>query len=200
MAPLPGGRGAAEKLFLTYFAGNGGDRVPRGRRQLKFIIMRHLLTGAALALAAAAAVPAAADDDTRIVIYSSTGGQPVETAIGEVRKITFGDSSFAIIYNDAQMPATEMGYDDVRCIRFGSATTGIAAAGNDGNDIRLALEDGRLVVGGISGRTEIALYDMAGRRLYARTTTTDTVIPTDGMEKGVYILRANGKSFKFRKL
>lgn len=141
----------------------------------------------------------AQDDDTKLVIYSHDGSAPVEISIYDIRKVTFQDDTFTMVYEDGIAADQQFAYDDVRCVKFSGETTGIGSVQSDqlGDDITISRGASSIIVGGVTERAQLRLFDISGRPVLSQTLTSDTTISTEALPAGVYILRVNNKTFKF---
>ncbi len=149
-----------------------------------------------------AAMPSSAQqEETKLVIYNHAGGSPVEIPIDNVRKVTFQDTYFTMMYNDGMQADDTFAYDDVKSIKFSGIETGIGNINaEDGTgEIVISRSGSQINISGITDKVHIRLFDISGRQIFGRTSAVDTSVSTDELSEGVYILRVNNKSFKFSK-
>lgn len=62
---------------------------------------------------------------------------------------------------------------------------------NDGTDLRIAVNNGSLIIEGVDGNLGIVVYDMQGRVVYSGTARVVENLPS-----GLYIVRAGSQSAK----
>lgn len=155
-----------------------------------------LLASAVISMSATAQ-----DDEVKLVIHNHIGGDPVEISVYDVRKVTFQDDHFTMVYEEGVGPDQQFLYEDVRKISFKNLVTGIENVQEETNEGVTIKRNGSLItVSGISGKAHLGMFDISGRPVMNRTISGETEISTDGLSSGVYILRVNNKTFKFSKI
>ena len=144
---------------------------------------------------------AMAQEEVKLVIHNHYGDEPVEISVYDVRKITFQDSYFTMVYEDGIKPDEQFVYDDVRKITFKNLITGIddVAADETLNGINIKRNGSVISVEGIEGKAQLMIFDLAGRPVFKTTVCNSEEINTEILSPGVYILKVNNKTYKFNK-
>lgn len=150
------------------------------------------------ALLAVSSLAAKADNTESLVFYGTGGNKDNVIELAKIGKLTFGADGFSVVRTDGT--ATDLGYANVRSIKFKNLTTGIdALKRNDAEGIALHYDGQSLWAEGDGAiGAAAAVYSVNGQRM-AGTEYDGSRISVESLPKGVYMFKVGGKSIKFAK-
>ena len=154
--------------------------------------MRRLLL---IAVSVLLALPAISQDvRTSLIIKTDTGEQSVQ--FDELRRITFSGTTVQVEKFDGTAISNDM--TDIIYLSAKSETTNIVTPQNSGNLVENISSDA-ISVNATAGAT-IEIYNMSGSHITTRQLESENgTISIATLPKGIYILRADGRTAKFLK-
>lgn len=154
--------------------------------------MRRLLL---IAVSVLLALPAISQDvRTSLIIKTDTGEQSVQ--FDELRRITFSGTTVQVEKLDGTAISNDMA--DIIYLSAKSETTNIVTPQNSGNLVESISSDA-ISVNATAGAT-IEIYNMSGSHITTRQLESENgTISIATLPKGIYILRAAGRTAKFLK-
>ena len=154
--------------------------------------MRRLLL---IAVSVLLALPAISQDvRTNLIIKTDTGEQSVQ--FDELRRITFSGTTVQVEKFDGTAISNDMA--DIIYLSAKSETTNIVTPQNSGNLVESISSDA-ISVNSTAGAT-IEIYNMSGSHITTRQLESENgTISIATLPKGIYILRADGRTAKFLK-
>ena len=154
--------------------------------------MRRLLL---IAVSVLLALPAISQDvRTNLIIKTDTGEQSVQ--FDELRRITFSGTTVQVEKFDGTAISNDMA--DIIYLSAKSETTNIVTPQNSGNLVESISSDA-ISVNATAGAT-IEIYNMSGSHITTRQLESENgTISIAALPKGIYILRADGRTAKFLK-
>ena len=155
-----------------------------------------------LAIITSVVIPfsAFADDEVTFKVIG-TNGNINEYNLEEVRRLTFQEETFTLMFNSSQGDEI-FRYDGVRCMQFGSVSTGQDNIRIDDavGEFTIRYDGTVLNISGCSDKVQLTVYDISGRPVISQNINGDAAVSTEALNSGVYILKINNKTFKFSKL
>ncbi|MBQ2778666.1 MAG: T9SS type A sorting domain-containing protein [Bacteroidaceae bacterium] len=154
--------------------------------------MRRFLT---IVISIFLALPAISQDArTNLIIKTNAGEQTVQ--FDDLRRITFNATTVQIEKFDGSTISNDMA--NIIYLSATSNTTNILAPQTSGNLVEHISSDA-IVVNCVSGAI-VEIYNMSGSRIATRRLDADNgTISIATLPKGIYILRAEGRTVKFLK-
>ncbi|MBR3854954.1 MAG: T9SS type A sorting domain-containing protein [Bacteroidaceae bacterium] len=154
--------------------------------------MRRFLT---IVISIFLALPAISQDArTNLIIKTNAGEQTVQ--FDDLRRITFNATTVQIEKFDGSTISNDMA--NIIYLSATSKTTDIVAPQTSGNLVEHISSDA-IVVNCVSGAI-VEIYNMSGSRIATRRLDADNgTISIATLPKGIYILRAEGRTVKFLK-
>ena len=154
--------------------------------------MRRFLT---IVISIFLALPAISQDArTNLIIKTNAGEQTVQ--FDDLRRITFNATKVQIEKFDGSTISNDMA--NIIYLSATSKTTDIVAPQTSGNLVEHISSDA-IVVNCVSGAI-VEIYNMSGSRIATRRLDADNgTISIATLPKGIYILRAEGRTVKFLK-
>ncbi len=140
-------------------------------------------------------LPAISQDvRTNLIIKTNTDEQTVQ--FDDLRRITFNGTKVQIEKYDGSTISNDMA--NIIYLSATSKTTDIVAPQTSGNLVKHISSDA-ILVNCASGAT-VEIYNMSGSRIATRKLDADNgTISIATLPKGIYILRADGRTAKFLK-
>lgn len=138
-----------------------------------------------------------------LVLYpSNSGDAPWETSLSEIGKVTFSDTGLAFVGWQGQTLCTQA-YRDVNRIEF--SLTGVGMAGHKAVPDLFVYPNPVVDYLNMAGwdaeeKADIAIYSITEQPFHAQKEWRGAPIPVSSLPQGLYILKVNDRSFKFRKL
>ena len=143
---------------------------------------------------------AAADNGVTLVVCDGAGNAAKEFSLDAIRKLTFQDDGFTVMFNDAAKGSESFAYDSVGKLMFGDVSTGIADVKVGGtNGIAISYNGTMLSISGCTQPEVVRVFDISGRPVISTRVSGNAEISTENLASGVYILKVNSKTFKFSK-
>ena len=147
---------------------------------------------------------ALADEGIKIKVFSSYDSSVSEFNIDWLRKISFSNDGITFIYKDGVQDGSPLeqffAYGDVAKMTFAGLVDGIDNVKTDKNgNIEIAYDGRTIKVSGCDAG-QLMVFDIAGRPVIRESVSGESVISTDNLASGVYILKVNNKTFKFNKI
>lgn len=154
--------------------------------------MRRFLT---IVISIFLALPAISQDArTNLIIKTNAGEQTVQ--FDDLRRITFNATTVQIEKFDGSTISNDMA--NIIYLSATSKTTDIVAPQTSSNLVEHISSDA-IVVNCVSGAI-VEIYNMSGSRIATRRLDADNgTISIATLPKGIYILRAEGRTVKFLK-
>ena len=154
--------------------------------------MRRFLT---IVISIFLALPAISQDArTNLIIKTNLEEQTVQ--FDDLRRITFNATTVQIEKFDGSTISNDMA--NIIYLSATSKTTDIVAPQTSGNLVEHISSDA-IVVNCVSGAI-VEIYNMSGSRIATRRLDTENgIISIATLPKGIYILRAEGRTVKFLK-
>ena len=142
-----------------------------------------------------------ADDNLKLLVYDKTQGNVTEIPVNDVLKLTFQETAFTIDFYDVSLGKKIFYYDDVSSMKFGETPTGIGCVTPDADSgITIAYDGRNILISGCEAGTKLMMYDISGRPVMNAIVDVQASISTEGIARGIYVVRVNNKTFKFNKL
>ncbi len=133
--------------------------------------------------------------DPSSVTFELTNNQKETFLLEDVPSITYRNDSLCL----QGKAATSYAFNDVRKYYFYAPQLSASAeVGNDGLMISY-LDNERVEISGLSGQSDILLYNALGQLVKKHSTKEANAQITLPGEKGIYILRVNNRSVKLTK-
>ena len=138
-----------------------------------------------------------------LVLYpSNSGDAPWETSLSEIGKVSFSDTGLAFVGRQGQTLCTQA-YRDVNRIEL--SLTGVGMADNKAVLDLFVYPNPVVDYLNMAGwdaeeKADIAIYSITGQPFHAQKEWRGAPIPVSSLPQGLYILKVNDRSFKFRKL
>lgn len=161
---------------------------------------KNLLPCAMFLCMSSAAVFAQTDNEDRIVVHLKSGGDVQEVALSEVSKMTFGESDFSFVKTSG---TAAYGYEDVCKMTFSLAGIGITDEEVLPSGLVLypnPVSDFVNVKGWNAEEPAVlSVYSLSGQCCLEIASWQGEPVSVAGLGRGMYILKINDKTFKFRK-
>lgn len=135
----------------------------------------------------------------KLVIHS-VDGSLLEKSLGEVKSLAFKEGGFSV--SDLKGQALgDFAFSKVQKIEFISDITGIGETIEESSKLGLNVSRNTLIVTGWAGNQPgvVTIVGMSGQRLYHATNWDGAAIDISALPSGVYVLKVNNETFKFRK-
>ena len=159
--------------------------------------MKKLIAYLTLAVGAMCLSVSASADESIMRINLANGYEPVEYGRSDGVSVKFANGG-------VQVRATNGGFsaltEEVRSIKF-SVPSGIAQAKIEEGRVTLRRVDNLLYVEGLSADHDpgVEIFSITGQTMYVDAAWHGTPIDISRLGRGVYLLRVDGKSYKFVK-
>lgn len=149
----------------------------------------------------AGAISAGEPDETKMVLHFSDDSETREELLSDIDVITFADNDFSVEMKSSDV--LKYSYDEIARIMFASNFTGIQQISEAGDVVvypNPASDFVSLKNFDASGPVRVAVYSIDGQCRLVIDGWENGKIDVSGLERGMYLLNVNGKTYKFRKL
>lgn len=156
----------------------------------------------ALLIACCCSNATAQSSQVELQVVGNNGSTIWSHPLDVVKKITFPQgNSLSFIGQDGTSVLYSTELTNVKKLLFDYSTVGIKDPSVDGAELSLAVEDNLISIDGwTSGDIARAtIYSTSGQAFYNDANWNGSAINISLLPKGVYILKVNNNSFKFRK-
>lgn len=161
---------------------------------------RNLLPCAMFLCMSSVSVFARADNEDKIMVHLGNGGDVQEVALSEVSKMTFGESDFSFVKTGG---TAAYSYEDVYKMTFSLAGIGVTDAGVPSSELVLYPNPASDFVSVRGWEAEesavLSVYSLSGQCCLKIVSWHGEPVSVAGLGRGMYILKINDKTFKFRK-
>ena len=134
------------------------------------------------------------------LVVHSVDGSFLEASLGEVKSLAFNESGFAVNSLEGQTLGNFV-FGNVKKIEFVSVATGVGEVVETSSKLGLSVSRNALKVTGwvANESAPVQIYGVSGQCLYSDADWNGSVINIATLPSGVYVLKVNNETFKFRK-
>jgi len=148
---------------------------------------------------AAAGSWSSAQAQMRLIVHGKDGST-TEAQLKEVRSLAFKQGGFDMLFQKSGQAANSFQFANVKSIEFASVITGLDQVVKEENALGLDLNGNSLKVTGWNGKAApAAIYGVSGQCFYNNPLWNGEVLNIASLPAGVYVLKVNNATFKFRK-
>lgn len=133
------------------------------------------------------------------LVVHSVDGTLLEANLGDVKSLAFKETGFNLSSKANQLLG-QFAFKDVKKIEFLSTTTGVSDVIANSSQLGLNISHNALKITGWNGNsTPVNIFGVSGQCYYNEANWNGSEIDITTLPTGVYVLKVNNETFKFRK-
>lgn len=142
----------------------------------------------------------AAQAQIKLVVEAPNEATLLEKPLSEVKRVAFAERSVDFLDQNQQSMGRHA-LSEIKKIVFSAGTAGIAPVASETTELTLTQRQGVLTLSGPEAalRGAAAIYATDGRLLFLDKNWQGEAIDASALPAGIYLLKVNTKTFKFRK-
>lgn len=142
----------------------------------------------------------AAQAQIKVVVLAQDESTSLSTPLTDVKRIEVSGSTLNFIGQSAGSLG-QFSMSDVKKMVFTGGTQGIGPVVSDKDELKLTISGNILTVSGPEAalRGDVALYATDGRLLFQKKGWKGETLDVSDLPAGIYLLKVNTTTFKFRK-